>query len=223
MRIVSWNCNGAFRKKFEQILSMNADIYVVQECEDPNSCGNVAYREFSKNSIWTGKNKNKGLGIFLKSSVNYKENYWPDRGLRDFISIRINSQFNLLGVWACDPYIEEYLAYQDVNYELFDENTIIIGDFNSNSIWDHQHGLRNHSSMVRMLEAKNLFSAYHYTRNEEQGKEKEKTIYLHKYPDKAFHIDYCFLAPQRIAIFNILTPQHWLKYSAHMPIVVDVK
>ena len=36
MRIISWNCNGAFKNKINSILSLNGDIYVIQETEDPN-------------------------------------------------------------------------------------------------------------------------------------------------------------------------------------------
>ena len=35
MKFVSWNCAGAFREKFEEIIKEDADIYVIQECEDP--------------------------------------------------------------------------------------------------------------------------------------------------------------------------------------------
>ena len=223
MRIVSWNCNGAFRKKHSKILSLDADIYVIQECENPDIALDKGYINFSDSYVWTGENKNKGLGIFSKNGIDFKETSWPKNGLRNFTSICIHSEFNLLGVWACRPYIEEYYLYQKTNFELINENTVIIGDFNSNSIWDQQHGQRNHSAVVKELEVKGLFSAYHYLKKEEQGKETEKTFYLHKNPDKAFHIDYCFLAPQRIEEFNILAHQDWLEYSDHMPIVIDIK
>ena len=35
MKIISWNCNGKFREKFSAILEEDADIYVIQECENP--------------------------------------------------------------------------------------------------------------------------------------------------------------------------------------------
>ena len=31
MKIISWNCNGAFRYKFDAILPFNADVWVIQE------------------------------------------------------------------------------------------------------------------------------------------------------------------------------------------------
>ncbi|MEA4946453.1 MAG: endonuclease/exonuclease/phosphatase family protein [Oscillospiraceae bacterium] len=222
MRIVSWNCNGAFREKQKIISSINADIYVIQECENPDISHDVECKCFSDRFIWTGENKNRGLGIFLKNGIDFTENLWPKYGLRNFISIRINSDLNLLGVWACKPYIDEYAIYQNINYDFFNENTVIIGDFNSNSIWDSQHGLRNHSAVVAALKEKNLLSAYHYTRREEQGLEAEKTFFLHRNPSEGYHIDYCFLSPQRLVNFSILGKQDWLGYSDHMPLVVDI-
>jgi len=35
LKIVTWNSNGALRKKHEKINEFNADLLVVQECEDP--------------------------------------------------------------------------------------------------------------------------------------------------------------------------------------------
>lgn len=34
MKIVSWNANGKFREKYKAILELDADIYVIQECEN---------------------------------------------------------------------------------------------------------------------------------------------------------------------------------------------
>ena len=42
MKIMSWNCNGSFRDSIKEInrkdskLYVDADIYVICECENPN-------------------------------------------------------------------------------------------------------------------------------------------------------------------------------------------
>ena len=35
MKLITWNCNGGFRNKYN-LLPDNFDILIVQECEEPN-------------------------------------------------------------------------------------------------------------------------------------------------------------------------------------------
>ena len=35
MKIITWNCNGAFRKKYDFLNNFDWDIAVIQECENP--------------------------------------------------------------------------------------------------------------------------------------------------------------------------------------------
>lgn len=69
MKIVTWNCNGAFRKKFASVSNFNADIYIIQECENPEKSEHKDYLKWANNYLWTGDSKNKGLGIFTKQDV----------------------------------------------------------------------------------------------------------------------------------------------------------
>lgn len=139
--------------------------------------------------------------------------------MRNFISVKINNSFDLLAVWACKPYIEEYYIYQSINICNYNDRTIIIGDFNSNKIWDNNHKKRNHTNVVKELKEKNLISAYHYVFNEEQGKEKVNTFFLYRHLYKGYHIDHCFIEKKRIKKYKVLLDEKWLKLSDHIPIM----
>mgnify|MGYP002568374913 CR=1 FL=1 len=221
MKIISWNCCGKFREKHSIIQKQDADIYVIQECENPEKY-KKHFIGFLTDYVWCGEKDSKGLGIFVKPNVKMEANSWPVYCLRHFISVKINDCIDLLGVWASPPYIEEYYIYQSINIDNYGENTVIIGDFNSNAIWDKDHGKRNHSAVVAELKTKNIVSAYHYVTGEQEGQETQSTFYLYKHRDKKYHIDYCFLNPSHIEDFQILGSEEWLQYSDHMPIQVII-
>ena len=222
MKIISWNCNGKFREKHKYITQEQADIYVIQEFENPELYTKEFNNTFS-NYVWFGDNKNKGLAIFVKGDISLKNNSWPFYCLRNFISVKINNKYDLVGIWACSPYIEEYYVYQSINIDKYSENTILIGDFNSNAMWDKKHGKRNHSIVVSELEKINIVSAYHHFYKEEQGKESRATFYLYRHSDKPYHIDYCFANSHKMKNFEILNDNKWLKLSDHLPILVEME
>ena len=64
MKIVTWNANGKFSEKFPAIMEKDADIYVIQECENPLITNSEEYIEFASNYYWVGENQYYGLGIF---------------------------------------------------------------------------------------------------------------------------------------------------------------
>lgn len=98
MRIISWNANGKFREKFPFILNEDADIYVIQECENPEISNSDEYIEFASNYYWVGENQYYGLGIFAKNNVKLELMDLDAKGLRYFIPVNVNDDFNLLGV-----------------------------------------------------------------------------------------------------------------------------
>ena len=145
MRIVTWNCNGAFRKKFEHISDFNADIYIIQECENPIDAKDKKYQEWAENYIWIGDNKNKGLAIFAKPEIKLAKlewtNHFNDHTVKHFLPCKVNADFNLLAVWThknSSPnfgYIGQLWKYLQINKGQLN-TSIIAGDFNSNTIWD---------------------------------------------------------------------------------------
>ena len=61
MKIITWNCNQKFRESFKEIIKEDADIYIIQECENPSNSKVDEYKEFASNYFWVGENIHKGL------------------------------------------------------------------------------------------------------------------------------------------------------------------
>jgi exodeoxyribonuclease-3 len=117
MKIITWNCNGGLRNKLELLDKINADIFIIQECENPASSSN-AYFEWAGNYLWIGDSKNKGIGIFPKKKnsvekLNYNGIFkigciknqstttqWTTDSLRLFLPFTINNHINVLSVWT---------------------------------------------------------------------------------------------------------------------------
>ncbi len=235
MKIVTWNCNGAFRKKFSAISTLNADIYIIQECEDPFQSEDKLYQEWSKNHIWIGDSKNKGIGIFAKSEINIEKLNWSsnfqDHSVKYFLPCLVNNDFQILGVWTHrnnSPnfgYIGQFWKYLKINIENF-ENILIAGDFNSNSIWDEWDRWWNHSDVIKELKEKNIQSLYHLHFNEEQGKESKPTFFLQRKQEKPYHIDYILgstVFKENLQSLNIGSEKQWLEISDHLPIIANFK
>lgn len=223
MRIISWNSNGKFREKFPLLSKFNADIFVIQECEDPSRTSSADYKNFCKKGFWIGENKSKGLGIFSNCNIQLTTLHWPSYGLRYFLPVQINLQYTLLGVWAGKPYIEEFFIYNNINSHRYNKNTILIGDFNSNAIWDRKNDTRTHSAVVKQLSELGLISIYHQKTKEFPGNETQPTFFMHKDKQKSYHIDYCFAPPKLVHDFKLFSIENEGKLiSDHRAIVIDI-
>lgn len=218
IKIVSWNCCCAFRKKFQFIECEAADIYVIQECENPDKY-KKEFLVFPYKYYWIGKNQNKGLCVFVKEKYDTKIHIFNDN-YNYFLSIQVDGII-IVGVWANSPYIEEYFEYQKENIQQYTDKTILIGDFNSNAKWNSLHGEKNHTTVVDELKQYGFISAYHYSTTESQGCETTNTFYLHRNAAKGHHIDYCFLKPDMLNEFKILDDPKWLEHSDHMPLILS--
>lgn len=87
MKLITWNCQGAFRKKADTILLKRPDILVVQECEPPDKLVFNSTTQWPNDFLWFGDNKHKGLGIFSCSEHKFQ--------LLDLSSAEVPPQSNI--------------------------------------------------------------------------------------------------------------------------------
>lgn len=233
MKIITWNCNMAFRKKAAYVLAHNPDIVIIPECEHPDKLTFTENTPLPTDWLWMGDNKNKGLGIFSYSHFTFKllRNHNPK--LKTIIPISVTGndvKFTLFAIWANNPtdpdgqYVEQICkALAHYKRQLKATQTILMGDFNSNTIWDKKFRIGNHSHVVEQLEKKGIHSCYHTHYKQEQGKEKDPTFYLYKHKEKSYHLDYCFASTDmidKIQSVEIGAYDFWKPYSDHVPVMV---
>jgi exodeoxyribonuclease III len=223
----------AFRKKAEFILAHNPDILIVPECEHPDKLKFNPALQTANDMLWFGSNMNKGLGIFSFNDLRLKLIRKHNSELKMIVPITVTgsaSKFTLYAIWANNPndpdgqYVEQvWKAIHHYDKKLSNKQTILIGDFNSNTIWDRKYRAGNHSNVVKRLEEKGIFSCYHLHHKQMQGKEKHPTFYLYKHKDKPYHIDYCFASTDmidKIQSVEIGDYDFWKQYSDHVPVIV---
>ncbi len=235
MKLITWNCNMAFRKKAHLVLAQNPDILIIQECECLEKLRIDPKLPQPTDALWFGDNPNKGLGIFSYSDFRFRlrRNYNPKiKLIIPLVASNGETSFNLFPIWAHNPndpdgrYVEQvWKALHHYNRYITRKNTILIGDFNSNTIWDKKYRIGNHSHVVQKLERKGIKSAYHLFHDQVHGKEQHPTFYLYKHKSKAYHIDYSFISADlsgRLKSAEIGKFRNWMKYSDHVPVKMEI-
>ena len=234
MKIITWNCNMAFRRKANLLLAHKPDIVIIPECEHPTKLKFDSGIPEPNDIFWFGNNQNKGLGVFSYSNYKFELNNIHNPRFRIILPLTVKnkrSHFTLFAVWANNPgdrgfqYVGQ--VWKAINFYsdlLNDERTILVGDFNSNTIWDKPKREGNHSTVVKFLEERNIHSVYHTFHNQEQGKEKHNTLFMYRHKDKPYHIDYCFASAglvEKLQTVKIGTHRKWAKHSDHTPLMVS--
>jgi hypothetical protein len=226
MRLVTWNCcRGPYAKKAPLLDSLNPDIAVIQECAKPEN--------ESDTCLWFGDNPRQG--ILVRSFGLYTICALPT--LSDvpkyIIPLQVKGpiDFILFAVWSkASPgyrYIEAVVHAVEMYKELFTAApTVLIGDLNSNVIWDSIHPPElNHSALVKLLTSFGLVSSYHYFHDEPYGKESLPTYYFRWNEHKPYHIDYCFIPTSwasKISQVEIGSYEEWKLNSDHRPLLVNI-
>ncbi|MEJ7837367.1 MAG: endonuclease/exonuclease/phosphatase family protein [Thermomicrobiales bacterium] len=225
MRIVSWNCCMAYRKKRHLVELFEPDVAIIQEISraDVDTSGATFCH-------WVGNRKSKGLGILVFGDHHVE----VDTGYTDtvpwFVPLVVDD-LHIMAIWATtsDVNARRYvrLIHEAIDhYDTFLQHprTILIGDFNSNAIFDGKHRLKSHSLMVDRLHTLGISSLYHQQTGEAQGKESAPTFFLHRSNDKPYHFDYAFVSESLSgdADLAIGATDTFLGPSDHLPLILDV-
>ena len=213
MRIATWNCAGAFRTKVERALSLDADLTVIQEAEDP-----ALYRDqipTGSKVFWFARPQDrKGILAFTRPGFTIRPHRSRLRSppFNHFIPLTMTTPTGqtivVFHVWTLGARPRE-AAYVGQAHLALDHyaglvskpgreasgrvraGTVLVGDFNSNAYWDSDRR-RNHTLLVERLAAHGIQSAYHLAQGEAHGAESKSTFYLYRKIERAYHLDYCF-------------------------------
>ncbi len=234
LTLLTWNCQGAFRKKYSLISTLAPDLAVIQECEHPER---IPWKQGCPptSSLWFGDKPTKGLGIFSWTGLTIEEIPGRDASIRYCVPLRVVSpyQFQVIAVWAMEHPREAHSysaqVYQAIGAyrELIQaQDTLVIGDYNSSQRTTPKTRLGNHTTLRMDLHDLWLISAYHQFFHERQGAETRWTFFHGRKLERPAHIDYAYIPARwlrRLRQVQVGEPGTWLAHSDHCPLIVEVE
>lgn len=221
----------AFRKKVDLLLQYQPDLLVIPECEHSDK---INFPQPLTSAVWYGDNQHKGLGVFSFGCYKLELLDCHKPSFKTILPIAVTGDdidFTLFAIWANHPTDKGYQYVGQIwkaihHYEdlIKPERTILMGDFNSNSIWDKPRRIGNHTDLVQNLSLKQIKSVYHHHFDQAHGNELHPTFNLYKSIEKPYHLDYCFVSKDmmlKLTSMRIGKYNEWKKYSDHLPLIVE--
>ena len=226
MILATWNCcRGAYEKKVPLLAHLSPDVAVVPECARP-------FAE-SETSLWFGDNPRQGVAVAASGDYRLRALPTKSRVPKFVVPVQVlgPEPFILFAVWTKANQRYRYVTAAIKGLaryrHLFTEGPVVVmGDLNTNLIWDDHHPPgENHSALISLMDKLGLVSAYHQFFGEPQGRETRPTTYLLWKRERPYHIDYCFVPKSwasRITRVEVGGYEDWQHHSDHRPLVVEV-
>jgi len=234
VRIISWNCQGGYRKKIEKILELKPDIAVIQECENLEKLRVFCKEKIPLKSFWFGGfYPHRGVGVFF-----YKD--YQILSMENNISIEFiipmkimnNFEFYLFAIWAMAPLGEDKgksytyqieKAVKKYKNILKNNLSILIGDYNTYHI--EKPVEKTGFMVIEEFKKLEIFSAYHEYFKKGYGEHNHYTFYQHKKTEFKHMLDYCFASIsliEKISNVEIGKYEDWIEFSDHCPLIVEI-
>ena len=136
MRLVTWNCyrGGTYGKKASLLDELAPDIAVLQECARPTT--------ETDQCLWFGDDPRSGVAVFAKGPYRIRGSPPVTEVPPYCIPVEVTgpTNFLLIAVWAKRPHVEAVVRAVELYRGLFGQyRVVLIGDLNSNTIWDKNH------------------------------------------------------------------------------------
>ena len=171
-------------------MELAPDLLILQECESKDKLEKVLEQYNCNQIICYGENPHKGIAAitFNDLAIEVDKNHDPE--FQYILPLKLSQnqkQYNLFVIWAMPhksvrkkDYVGQiYGAIHHYTAQL-DQPSILIGDFNSNAIWDKKRKINNHSAVVTFLNNKNIISLYHHQYNINHGEEPDQCARAYK-------------------------------------------
>lgn len=226
MHLVTWNCcRGQWAKKVHLLEPLSPDIAVIQECPKPP--------HESESCLWFGDNVRQGIAVLASPSFHLHRLPQLDDVPKYVIPVGVSGPVNflLLAVWSkggqrfnyVEAVVKAVMLYRS---QIEATPTVLMGDLNSNVIWDatHPKGM-NHTALVALLRELGMVSAYHQLHQETAGIESRPTYFFQWKESRGYHIDYAFIPESwssGIRRVEVGSYEAWKQHSDHRPVLVDI-
>src|SRR6185312_11762683 len=204
MRLITWNCKGAFARKHASIVSLKPDVLVLPEAARMTGLEHVLGASPVNSVEWAGDNPLKGLAVISYGEYSLRVHEAYDPRLRWILPLDVDGPipFTLIAVWAM-PDEDTGRLYARCLFDACDTyrtllespRVVLAGDFNNNMSFDTPRHPLKFATLLSTLDSFGLRSLYHLDRGCIHGAEPDPTFFLYHRADKQHHIDFVFAKP----------------------------
>jgi len=236
LRLVVWNCRGRLHEKVAMLRSLRPDVAIVPECACPEVLLRRAIELEACDFAWEGARADCGLAVIAFGPWRLAVDRAHRMRCGSTLPVRVSgpSELRLVAVWAVPAWAHGRYGnppepigagLERLQVFLAQSPAVIAGDFNA-SLNCRRSGRRvSRSRLATLLDDLGFVSAYHLSREFEEGEEPQATFFrLGRFPSP-HHLDRVLVDREtaaRVRRVELQTGPGWTVWSDHRPLVVEI-